>query len=101
MITPRLRPWKVAVAPTSRRFILAVNGFDNANEAVATPVCTISIGNVRDVPVIRFWCKAGIVTGESLIWERADCSDWICVEPDVPNIVVSEFTPCRKFWSKA
>jgi hypothetical protein len=75
LMLPKSRPWKDAIAPTARRLMLAVNGFERMNVAEATPVCAMLTGNVSFVLVIKFWCRAGIVTGESRICERADCKD--------------------------
>ena len=64
--------WKVATAVTCRRLMLAVNGFDKVNSTEAIPVWTILAGKSRVVLVIKFWCKAGITTGESFISDRAN-----------------------------
>ena len=64
-MVPKVRFWNVAVAPTFSRFMLAVNGFESVNVTLAIPVFTIFVGNVREVEVIKFWCKAGIITGLS------------------------------------
>lgn len=73
--------------------MLAVNGLARTNEAEATPVFTISSGNVRAALLIRVWCNAGIVTGDSRIWERADFKESMGVEPEDPVIVVSTSIP--------
>jgi hypothetical protein len=80
LIFPRRTPWKVAVAPTRNRLMLAVKGFWSTKEVEATPVLTISIGNVREALLIRVWCNAGIVTGDNRISDSALFRDSIGVE---------------------
>ena len=52
-ISPSVKLWKVAVAPTWSRLILAVNGLASVNDVVAIPVATISVGNVIEALVIK------------------------------------------------
>lgn len=85
---------------TSSILILAVKGLTSVKEADATPVLTMSIGNVREALLTIFCFKAGIVAGKR-IWDRACWSDSIGVELVVPVIVVSASTPCKKFCSNA
>lgn len=80
LILPRRTSWKVAVAPTRNRLIFAVKGFSSTKEVEATPVLTMSIGNVKEALLIRFWCNAGIETGDNRISESASFRDSIGVE---------------------
>ena len=100
-IVPSVKPWKVAVAPSLRRLMLAVNGFASVKEVVATPVSTILMGNVSEALVIKFWWIPGIVTGDRCIWESAGWSDSMPVDRVDPAMVVSASTPWRKFCNKA
>ena len=100
-ISPSVRFWKVAVAATLSRLILAVNGLASVNNVVAIPVEAIFVGNVREALIIKVWWSPGIVTGDRCIWDKANCRDSMLVDPDVPAIVVAASMPWMKFCSKA
>lgn len=54
LIVPTVKFWKVAVAVSLSRLILAVKGFARVNEVDATPVCTMLVGNSRIAVLMRF-----------------------------------------------
>ena len=75
LIFPSNIPWNVATESTSSRLILAVKGFTRVNEVEAIPVLMMSRGNVKEALLIRVCRRAGIVTGDKWICDRADLRD--------------------------
>ena len=94
-ILPSVKFWKVAVAVTSNKLMLAVKGFANTKVVVAIPVWTMSVGKNKEAEVIKFWCNAGICTGSRWILDIASFKESIEVLSSEPWMAVSDWTPCR------